>query len=76
MLGSAVAPLFQQLGIYDEFVAKGKHYTGMGMYTENLKLFHTLDNTPAVKEYVLDKERKFVHQDRTERQSKIPPCCH
>lgn len=60
VLGSAVAPLFQQLGIYDEFVAKGKHYTGMGMYTENLKLFHTMDNTPVEKvlqyrEYVISR---------------------
>lgn len=58
MLGSAVAPLFQQLGIYDEFVARGKHYTGMGMYTENLKLFHTIDNTPVEKVYVLDRRRE------------------
>ncbi|KAG0339382.1 hypothetical protein BG000_002243 [Podila horticola] len=59
-LGSSVAPLFQQLSIYDEFVVRGKHYTGMGMYTENLKLVHTMDNTPVEKaiqyrEYVISK---------------------
>ncbi|KAG0349976.1 hypothetical protein BG005_010495 [Podila minutissima] len=60
VLGSSVAPLYHQLSIFDEFVARAKRYTGMGMYTENLKLVHTMDNTPIEKalqyqEYVISR---------------------
>ncbi|KAG0092076.1 hypothetical protein BGZ92_010907 [Podila epicladia] len=42
-LGAPVAPLFKQLGIYDEFVKRGKYYNDTQMYTEDLKPVHTMD---------------------------------
>ncbi|KAF8981041.1 hypothetical protein BGZ52_003347 [Haplosporangium bisporale] len=37
-LGAGIGPLFQQLGIYDEFVSIAKQATEMSMFQENLKL--------------------------------------
>jgi hypothetical protein len=37
-LGAGIGPLFQQLGIYDEFVSIAKQATEMSMFHENLKL--------------------------------------
>ncbi|KAG0336807.1 hypothetical protein BG000_006130 [Podila horticola] len=44
-LGAPVAPLFIQLGIYDEFVRRGKHYNEVQMLKEDLTLVHTMDST-------------------------------
>lgn len=35
-LGTAIAPLFQQLGIYDEFKKLGKPYTQLELFNEDL----------------------------------------
>ncbi|KAG0341091.1 hypothetical protein BG005_003068, partial [Podila minutissima] len=44
-LGPPVCPLFKQLGIYDEFVKRGKYVTEGHMHTEDLKPIHTMDVT-------------------------------
>ncbi|KAF9309610.1 hypothetical protein BG003_009549 [Podila horticola] len=44
-LGAPVAPLFIQLGIYDEFVRRGKYYNEVQMLKEDLTLVHTMDST-------------------------------
>lgn len=44
-LGPMVAPLFIQLGIYDEFLKRSKYYDETQMLSENLKLVHTFDHT-------------------------------
>ncbi|KAG0313840.1 hypothetical protein BG000_005731, partial [Podila horticola] len=42
-LGAAVSPLFKQLGIYDEFVKRGKYYNKFHMHHEDLKPIHSMD---------------------------------
>ncbi|KAF9025679.1 hypothetical protein BGZ52_008853 [Haplosporangium bisporale] len=42
-LGASIAPLFKQLGIYDEFVKRGKVCNQMHMYKEDLTPVHTMD---------------------------------
>ncbi|KAG0012715.1 hypothetical protein BGZ82_002449 [Podila clonocystis] len=44
-LGAPVAPLLIQLGIYDEFVRRGKYYNEVHMLKEDLTLVHTMDST-------------------------------
>ncbi|KAF9277909.1 hypothetical protein BGZ68_008911 [Mortierella alpina] len=52
-LGSAIsltantAPLFRQLGIYDEFTAAGMVYNKVMMHDENLNLEHVMDFSPT-----------------------------
>ncbi|KAF9373392.1 hypothetical protein CPB97_000575, partial [Podila verticillata] len=35
-MGGPVGPLFEQLGIWDEFVKRGKHYEGFHIHKEDL----------------------------------------
>ncbi|KAF9368360.1 hypothetical protein CPB97_004696, partial [Podila verticillata] len=42
-IGASVIPLFKQLGIYDEFVERGKHYEEFHMHKEDLELVHSMD---------------------------------
>ncbi|KAF9376060.1 hypothetical protein CPB97_011064, partial [Podila verticillata] len=42
-LGASLGPLFKQLGIYDEFVRRGKHFNQAHMYKEDLKHVHTME---------------------------------
>ncbi|KAG0085738.1 hypothetical protein BGZ92_008763 [Podila epicladia] len=44
-LGSAVAPLFVQMGIYDEFVKRGKYFNEVHMFKEDLTPVQTMDTT-------------------------------
>ncbi|KAF9315549.1 hypothetical protein BG003_002902, partial [Podila horticola] len=41
-LGSTVLPLFKQMGIYDEFVKRGKYFNQMHMLMEDLTPQHTM----------------------------------
>ncbi|KAG0349977.1 hypothetical protein BG005_010496 [Podila minutissima] len=41
VLGTGVAPVFQQLGIWEEYTKIGKYYLQMGIFDENLK--HSYD---------------------------------
>ncbi|KAF8982019.1 hypothetical protein BGZ52_002274 [Haplosporangium bisporale] len=50
-LGASLGPLFKQLGIYDEFVRRGKHFNQAHMYKEDLKHVHTMEGS-FVKEAV------------------------
>ncbi|KAG0333143.1 hypothetical protein BG000_009442 [Podila horticola] len=43
ILGSAVTPLFMQLGIYDEFVNRGKVHNRFHMLKEDLTPIHSMD---------------------------------
>ncbi|KAG0095883.1 hypothetical protein BGZ93_005275 [Podila epicladia] len=45
VLGAPICPLFKQLGIYDEFVKRGKYFIKGRMYMEDLKYIHTMDLT-------------------------------
>ncbi|KAG0040421.1 hypothetical protein BGZ82_002844 [Podila clonocystis] len=42
-LGCHIAPLFKQLGIYDEFVTRAKEYNAMSMLTEGLDVVNTME---------------------------------
>lgn len=42
-LGASLGPLFKQLGIYDEFVRRGKSFNQAHMYKEDLKHVHTME---------------------------------
>ncbi|KAG0024960.1 hypothetical protein BGZ81_007528 [Podila clonocystis] len=42
-LGCHIAPLFKQLGIYDEFVTRAKEYNVMNMLTEGLDVVNTMN---------------------------------
>ncbi|KAG0086982.1 hypothetical protein BGZ92_007704 [Podila epicladia] len=44
-LGAPVSPLFKQLGIYDEFVKRGKYYNKFHMYKEDITPIHTMDSS-------------------------------
>lgn len=44
-LGASVFPLFQQLGIYEEFLKHGKHVNEYHMFKEDLNLIHTMQTT-------------------------------
>ncbi|KAF9411465.1 hypothetical protein BGZ94_001342 [Podila epigama] len=60
ILGTGASPLFQQLGIYDEFCAIAKHATQMGVYTDDLKLefmmdYGWLEDITTYKEFVLSR---------------------
>lgn len=44
-LGSAVAPLFIQMGIYDEFVKRGKYYNEVHLLKEDLTPVQKMDTT-------------------------------
>ncbi|KAF9897786.1 hypothetical protein BX616_004986, partial [Lobosporangium transversale] len=54
-LGSAlslvanVAPLFRQIGIYDEFVSLGKLCTSVDQFTEDRELDYSMDITAVAK---------------------------
>ncbi|KAG0336806.1 hypothetical protein BG000_006129 [Podila horticola] len=59
-LGATITPLFKQLGIYDEFVRRGKVYNKMAMYTEDLTLVHTMDlswvpNLVGYEDYIISR---------------------
>lgn len=43
VLGTGVAPIFQQLGIWEEYTRIGKHYLQMGIFDENLKHAYDMD---------------------------------
>ncbi|KAF9314081.1 hypothetical protein BG003_004544 [Podila horticola] len=43
ILGSTVTPLFMQLGIYDEFVNRGKVHNRFHMLKEDLTPIHSMD---------------------------------
>ncbi|KAG0325771.1 hypothetical protein BG000_001685, partial [Podila horticola] len=45
VIGAPVSPLFKQLGIYDEFVKRGKHYNEVHMHSEDLKPLYSMDGT-------------------------------
>lgn len=53
LLGSALAigptllPVFEQLGIYDEFVSIGKYLTHAGAFKETLKPYRASDYRPV-----------------------------
>ncbi|KAG0339453.1 hypothetical protein BG000_002085 [Podila horticola] len=42
-MGGHISPLFKQLGIYDEFVKRGKEYNVMNMLTENLDVVNIVE---------------------------------
>ncbi|KAG0047058.1 hypothetical protein BGZ83_007801 [Gryganskiella cystojenkinii] len=48
LLGAPVAPLFRQLGIYDDFVERGIPFRTVAMYDENAKLNYTIDSSAQV----------------------------
>jgi len=41
-MGVTVGPLFQQMGIWDEYAKLGKHYNEMHMLKEDLTHVHTM----------------------------------
>ncbi|KAF9328753.1 hypothetical protein BG006_008111 [Podila minutissima] len=45
LLGATVAPLFVQLGIYDEFLRCAKRFTEMNLLKDDLTHVHTLHNS-------------------------------
>ncbi|KAF9405918.1 hypothetical protein BGZ94_003333 [Podila epigama] len=58
-LGTSVAALFQQMGIYDDFVAIGKQFTKLQIYKENLDLEYCLnadlESISNYKEYLVSR---------------------
>ena len=52
-MGPSVRPLFQQLGIWDEFVSRSKMWDTMAMYKEDLKLLSKMEVPWLEKAYVL-----------------------
>ncbi|KAG0209585.1 hypothetical protein BGX28_010200 [Mortierella sp. GBA30] len=46
-LGSTISPLFKQLGIYDEFIAKGKRNLFIDCYNENRERSFIMDFEPV-----------------------------
>ncbi|KAG0342046.1 hypothetical protein BG004_005770 [Podila humilis] len=51
VLGTGVAPMFEQMGIWEEFTRIGKHYDQMGIFDENLKPSYDM-NIEWLKNYV------------------------
>lgn len=47
-LGGNVAPLFKQIGIYDEFVKLGKKRYSIDNYNENRQLDFSMDLQPLL----------------------------
>ncbi|KAG0024959.1 hypothetical protein BGZ81_007527 [Podila clonocystis] len=50
-MGGPVGPLFEQLGIWDEFVKRGKHYERFHIHKEDLTPAYTIDH-PWLKEAI------------------------
>ncbi|KAG0295212.1 hypothetical protein BGZ96_012314 [Linnemannia gamsii] len=46
-IGPTLLPIFEQLGVYDEFLSIGKYFTGMTGYKENLVPLKPLDLKPV-----------------------------
>ncbi|KAG0331523.1 hypothetical protein BG004_001629 [Podila humilis] len=55
-MGSAVIPLFKQLGMYEEFMERSKPCDTMTMFTEELEVIHTM-RSPFIKTYTNYSER-------------------
>jgi len=51
-LGASVAPLFKQLGIWDEFIERSKMFNTMSMYKEDLKLSSQMESPWLEEAYV------------------------
>ncbi|KAG0022377.1 hypothetical protein BGZ81_008549 [Podila clonocystis] len=64
VLGTGVAPIFQQLGIWEEYTSIGKHYLQMGIFDENLKHAYDMDidwlkRVVETREYVVSRPELY-----------------
>ncbi|KAF9017030.1 hypothetical protein BGZ52_005431 [Haplosporangium bisporale] len=59
VIGAPVSPLFKQLGIYDEFVQRGKYYNMFHMHNEDLEPVHIMDTRVGYGEYVISRPELY-----------------
>ncbi|KAG0206212.1 hypothetical protein BGX28_002308 [Mortierella sp. GBA30] len=57
-IGSKLLPLFEQIGVYDEYVASSKHMTELRVHNDEREFSHSLDNSlseelTGYKEYIV-----------------------